>query len=509
MDGEPNRNDVLMQENAPRQSENPLPALFAQTTGDAPSDLLLDMMPVGVVVHDARGVIIRCNTAAVRLLGLTRDEMIGRGASGAEWLFFDEAGRRMDEAAFPVNRFLATKNPIHELALGVEQSGCDGLVWLLVNAEPVFEASDRLACVVCAFTDITERKRADIAHNDAEARYRLLFNSSPLPTWVYDNETLRILAVNRAAIEKYGYAKEEFLALTVRDLYDAQETEALAEMLEAGEEAEAEAEVWKHRRKDGQALDARVTSQALRYRDRDARLVIAEDITGRRHAERAMKRLSKRISNILESIRDGFITLDRQWQFAYLNSRAEQICGVRREAVVGKNLWDVFPALRHAPIYRELQRAMQKQNPAEMEHWSAEWNVWLNLNVFPSQDGLSIYMADVSDRKRVERELQDVIASLKSSVDGIVRAMSYAVELRDPYTAGHQRRVSLLVCAMARQMGHSPDEIKLLRVAALLHDIGKIAMPAEILSKPGQLSRAEMSIIQNHAQIGYDILKGD
>ena len=507
MDGESNRQDVLAPPAVPLDGV-PLHALFAQGTSDAPTDLVLDMIPVGVLIHDANGAIIRCNAAAARFLNLPRAELMRRGTSGDEWELYDEAGLRLPEADFPVNRVLATKAPAREQVVGMRSSDCSELVWRLVNAEPVFESQERLACVVCAFTDITERKRSESDVREAETRYRLLFNSSPLATWVYDSETLRVLAVNQAAITQYGYEKEEFLALSVPALYAETERDALTETLKPGGEPARDAKVWKHCRKDGQLLDAQITTKPLRYRDRDARLVIAEDITARLHTERMLKRIGKRLSNILESIRDGFITLDRQWQFAYLNSRAEQICGGRREELAGQNFWTVFPELRHAPLYKELHRAMQKQNPVEFEHFFTEWNVWLRINVFPSQDGLSIYMADISDRKRVEQELKDLIASLKSSVDGIVRAMSYAVELRDPYTAGHQKRVSLLVCAMARQMGFSPDEVKLLRVAALLHDIGKIAMPAEILSKPGVLSRAEMSIIQNHAQIGYDILKG-
>ena len=505
MDGEPNGQEVLLQNDAPALPAASLHALFAQGASDASSDLVLDIIPIGVIIHDARGAILRCNAAVARFLNRPREELIRRGVSGSEWDFYDEAGMRLPEAEFPVNRVVATQAPTHEQVVGLRPAGSEKFAWFLVNAEPVFESKERLACVVCTFTDITEHKREESAHRSAEIRYRLLFNSSPLATWVYDSETLQILAANQAAIRQYGYTKDEFLALTARDLYAEQDTETL---LSAVGDAEPTPQVAKHRRKDEQTLDARVTTQTLRYRNRDARLVIAEDITGRLHTERALKRLSKRISNILESIRDGFLTLDRQWQVTYLNSRAEQIMGRRRDALTGQNLWEVFPELRRAPLYKELHRAMQKQNPIELEHYSIEWGVWLKVNVFPSQDGLSIYLANISDRKRVEQELQDLIASLKSSVDGIVRAMSYAVELRDPYTAGHQRRVSMLVCAMARQMGLPPDEVKLLRVAALLHDIGKIAMPAEILSKPGNLSRAEMSIIQNHAQIGYDILKG-
>ena len=504
MDEEPDSDQATAQEEAPHPSAPSLAFLFAQSAGNAQSEMLLDLMPVGVVIYDASGEMIRCNPAAARLLETTQEELLRRRASGAAWTLFDEEGTPLSEADFPVNSVLAAHTAAQEQVIGIPRGASKNCVWLLVNAEPVFESRDRLAWVVATFTDITGRINADRDRFEAETRYRLLFDSSPLPTWVYDNETQRILAVNQAAIEKYGYTKEEFCALTAADLRAAPEVDAP----EDGEETDTGAEVRKHRRKDGQVLDARITTQALRYCDRDARLAIAEDITARLQTERAAKRLAKRIENILASIRDGFITLDRQWQFTHLNPRAEQICGVRREDALKKNIWDVFPELRVAPIYHDLHRAMKKQNPVEIEHVSQQWNAALVLNVFPSQDGLSIYMADVSDRKRVERELQDVIGSLQRSVDGFVRAMSYAVELRDPYTAGHQKRVSLLVCAMARQMGFAAKDVKLMRVAALLHDIGKIAMPAEILSKPGNLSRAEMSIIQNHAQIGYDILKG-
>ena len=517
MDDDPKRKDVLLHEmnemkEAPPQSDPFLPATKGmtarQTAGVAPPALLLQMISVGVVVHDTQGRVIECNDAGARLLNLTQREMLARGARAEEWDFVDEADAPFLTEALPVNRVLATLQPLHETIVGVKRSGTEERVWLLVNAEPVFEGEERLAYVVCTFTDITERKRAELARRDSENRYRLLFDSNPQATLVYDVETLLILAANRAAIEQYGYAKDEFLNLHIGDLYGPEDAAALQSLLNAAPDSLDEPETGKHLRRDGATVDARLTTQALRYRDREARLVIAENITGRRHAERSLKRLNKRIANILESIRDGFVTLDRDWRFTFLNSRAEQIFRANRGELIGKNYWEVFPELRRAPLFLAYQKAMSKQNPVELEHRFADWDVWLKINVFPSQDGLSIYMADVTDRKRVEKELQDTIETLKRSVDGIVRAMSYAVELRDPYTAGHQRRVSLLVCAMARHNGLPAEDIERFRVAALLHDIGKIAMPAEILSKPGVLSRAEMSIIQGHAQLGYDILKG-
>ncbi|MCJ7818218.1 MAG: HD-GYP domain-containing protein [Syntrophales bacterium] len=86
-------------------------------------------------------------------------------------------------------------------------------------------------------------------------------------------------------------------------------------------------------------------------------------------------------------------------------------------------------------------------------------------------------------------------------------ALANTVEIKDPYTAGHQRRVAQLSCAMARELGWSPDRVEGIQVLCFLHDMGKIAVPAEILNKPGKISLTEFSLIKVHPQVGYDILK--
>jgi putative nucleotidyltransferase with HDIG domain len=92
-------------------------------------------------------------------------------------------------------------------------------------------------------------------------------------------------------------------------------------------------------------------------------------------------------------------------------------------------------------------------------------------------------------------------------MEGIVQAISVAVEMRDPYTAGHQQRVADLACAIAEDMGLAEDDIFGLRMASVIHDLGKITVPAGILSKPGKLSDLEYELIKSHVQAGYDILK--
>ncbi len=115
---------------------------------------------------------------------------------------------------------------------------------------------------------------------------------------------------------------------------------------------------------------------------------------------------------------------------------------------------------------------------------------------------------EIDNRKRMQLELQHSYEELKMVMNSTVQAITMTVEKRDPYTSGHQQRVAELTRAIARELGLSENQIEGIYIAAAIHDIGKISLPAEILSKPVQLSDIELSLIQTHSQTGYDILKG-
>jgi putative nucleotidyltransferase with HDIG domain len=108
--------------------------------------------------------------------------------------------------------------------------------------------------------------------------------------------------------------------------------------------------------------------------------------------------------------------------------------------------------------------------------------------------------AEVAERRQVEKELRRTLL-------GTIQAMALTVEVRDSYTAGHQRRVAEIACAIAKKMGLPEKEIEGIHWAALVHDIGKLNVPAEILAKPGKLTEFEMGIVKTHPRVGYDILR--
>jgi HD-GYP domain-containing protein (c-di-GMP phosphodiesterase class II) len=114
---------------------------------------------------------------------------------------------------------------------------------------------------------------------------------------------------------------------------------------------------------------------------------------------------------------------------------------------------------------------------------------------------------EVHHRRHVQRQLQQSLQHMKTIIGGTVMAIAMTVEKRDPYTSGHQHRVAELSKAIGAELGLPEDQLEGLFIASAIHDIGKISLPAEILSKPSQLSPIEMSLVQAHAQAGYDILK--
>jgi HD-GYP domain-containing protein (c-di-GMP phosphodiesterase class II) len=139
--------------------------------------------------------------------------------------------------------------------------------------------------------------------------------------------------------------------------------------------------------------------------------------------------------------------------------------------------------------------------------------LWVSMNARAVRDkaGKTLYYeglaVDITARKKSEEKLRESLESLRRAMRTTIQVMVAAVETRDPYTAGHQKRVTELARALAQEMGLPKDTIEGIRMAGSIHDLGKISVPAEILSKPTQLSEPEFALIKTHSQSGYEILK--
>jgi PAS domain S-box-containing protein/putative nucleotidyltransferase with HDIG domain len=140
-------------------------------------------------------------------------------------------------------------------------------------------------------------------------------------------------------------------------------------------------------------------------------------------------------------------------------------------------------------------------------------HIWISTNMMSvrNNNGQLLYyegnVEDISPLKSAEGERENSIKRLREALGAMIRALATTAETRDPYTAGHQRRVADLARAIATEMGLTADNRDGIRMAAVIHDIGKISVPAEILSMPRKLTEIEFSLIKTHAQHGYDILR--
>jgi putative nucleotidyltransferase with HDIG domain len=170
----------------------------------------------------------------------------------------------------------------------------------------------------------------------------------------------------------------------------------------------------------------------------------------------------------------------------------------------------LVPALVSPPIVYSLLRLSQKLGLAEKELLNAYNSLELQVRMRTAE--LVTANRDLQDeiakRNRTEQKLKKGVERLNKSLEQSIMAIAAVTEIRDPFTAGHQKRVTKLACAIAEEMGLAKGRHERLRLAALVHDVGKVNIPTEILIKPNRLSEPEFNIIEAHPQIGHDILQG-
>ena len=198
-----------------------------------------------------------------------------------------------------------------------------------------------------------------------------------------------------------------------------------------------------------------------------------------------------------------------------MNSLFQELTGYTEEELLGTySLNLVHPDDREVVREEAIAELKGQQSPLPYEYRLVKKNgdvMWVLERVtsteYQGKRATVGSFLDITERKRAEEELKQSLKKLRQAMEGAVHAIALIVESRDPYTAGHQRRVTDLACAIASEMGLPESQTDGIRMAAAIHDIGKIYVPAEILSKPGHLAEIESSIIKTHPQVGYNIVK--
>jgi PAS domain S-box-containing protein/putative nucleotidyltransferase with HDIG domain len=202
--------------------------------------------------------------------------------------------------------------------------------------------------------------------------------------------------------------------------------------------------------------------------------------------------------------------------FQYVSPSHKTILGYNPDEMAGRSLLEFLHPENVEAVKAEMERAAQTLMPGSIITCNRRFDdsyVWIEafykllFDGDGNPAGAVLSGRDISHQKQAELDLQLGLDKLRQALQAITMALSSALEKRDPSTAGHQRRVAGLACAIAREMGLPGDRIEGIRIIAVLHDIGKIYVPSEILSKPGKLNKIEFEIVKTHSQVGYDILK--
>jgi PAS domain S-box-containing protein len=236
-----------------------------------------------------------------------------------------------------------------------------------------------------------------------------------------------------------------------------------------------------------------------------------------RQDEEALRRSEEKYRTILESIGDGYYETDLAGNFTFFNDALQQMWGYPKEELLGMNDRQYTDRETAKMLYEGHHQTYLTGIPGRYMDYEiirkdgARLSVQQSFTLLKDTGGEIIgfrgIVRDISDRKALEKEREETLEKLRQTLESTVHAMAMAVESRDPYTAGHQRRVADLAHAVAVAMGMEPNRIIGLRMASMIHDLGKISIPTEILTKPTKLTNIEFEIVKTHAQAGYEILK--
>jgi len=241
---------------------------------------------------------------------------------------------------------------------------------------------------------------------------------------------------------------------------------------------------------------------------------VIRDITKQVNLREQLKEKEALSSRLIENAGEA-ILIAQDGLIKFANKAASEIFGYKLEEIIGSKI-DGYLSQDKAEEILELYRkrlsgeSLLNHYELNIRHKDGQM-LWIEVEVslidYNGYPATLAVMHDITERKRAEEKLKETLEKLRKAFGATINALNKLIEIKDPYTGGHQKRVADLARAMATEMGLSYEIIDGLRLAAQIHDIGKIVVPSEILSKPGRLSESEWGLVRNHAQIGYDLLK--
>ena len=255
-------------------------------------------------------------------------------------------------------------------------------------------------------------------------------------------------------------------------------------------------------RRSRDELEAEVKARTAELQQTNEKLLY--EVAERKIDEEALRESEAKYRSIVEGAMEGIFQTTAEGHYTMANMALARMLGYASPDEFLASAENLEERLYTNPARRlEFRRLLEAEG--RVRDFETQYNrkdgrpVWVSLSVRALYDDRGSFVF-------YEGTVEDI--TMRRVMDGTTRALSSAIEIRDPYTAGHQLRVTEIATEIAREMGYANDHLKAIQIAGMLHDIGKIYVPAEFLSRPGRISKHELDVLRDHSNAGYEILKG-
>jgi len=472
---------------------------------------LVEETPIGIANIDITGKIIYINNRLEKISGYSRGEIVGKVVFKLG-LFPDEMLKILRERLKARLRGGSVRRR-REINFRCKNGKW---IWIEITAKLIkkwgIPSNFRITV-----QDITERKKAEEELRDSEERLKILFDYAPDAYYISDLKG-KFIDGNKVAERVIGYKGEEligksFLKLKLLTLADIPKAaKALAKNI-IGQPTGPDEFVLN--RKDNSKVTVEISTYPVKIKGRTLVLGIARDITERKKVEEVLHKSQQEFASIFDNSPEASVYLDEKSKVLDVNSRFSELFGYKLKEIKGK---DVNSGIIYPPDKIEEAKRLTKKSIKGYINYDTirkkKDGTLFPVSISGSSvlidgrtKGRIILYQDITQRKQAEQKIKQGYKKLQRTMEATINTISKIIETRDPYTAGHQNTVSQLAVAIAQEMKLPEDKIEGIRIAALVHDIGKLNIPAEILSKPSKLNEMEFSLIKNHPKVGYDILK--